>query len=159
KKDWAPRLSLAYSPEGGMLEKIMGKGSVLRGGAALVYDNYGNAMGAAFANSGSPGLATAVQQVVNTDYSSSPRYDGTPATLTKLSPPSGGAFPFTPPLLVGGFTSFTNVQSDLKAPYQYLLNASYARPLPKGMTIEVGYAGRMAHRAIVRPDYGQPLEN
>jgi hypothetical protein len=27
------------------------------------------------------------------------------------------------------------------------------------MTIEIGYAGRLAHRAIVTQDYGQPLEN
>jgi hypothetical protein len=160
KKDWAPRLAIAYSPnDGALLEKIMGKGSVLRAGAALVYDNYGNAMGASFSNSGSPGLATAVQQIANSDFSSSPRYDGTPATLTKLSPASGGAFPFTPPTLIGGFTSFTNVQSDLKAPYQYLLNLNYARPLPKHMSIEIGYAGRLGHRGIVRPDDGQPLEN
>ncbi|HEY2383780.1 MAG TPA: TonB-dependent receptor [Terriglobia bacterium] len=160
KKDWAPRLALAYSPtSGSMLEKILGSGSVLRTGASLIYDNYGNAMGAQFSSSGSPGLSTAVQQVANTDYSSSPRYDGTPATLTHLATATGGAFPFTPPLLIGGFTSFTNVQSNLKAPYQYILSANYARPLPGHMSIEVGYAGRLAHRAIVKPDYGQPLEN
>ncbi len=158
KKDWAPRLALAYSPTG-ILEKIMGKGSVLRAGGAVVYDNYGNAMAAQFSSNGSPGLATSVQQLVNTDYSSSPRYDGTAATLTKLSPASGGAFPFTPPTITGGFTAFTNVQSDLKAPYEYLLNLSYARPLPRHMSLEIGYAGRLAHRAIVNQDYGQPLEN
>ena len=159
KKDWAPRLAIAYSPEGGLLEKIMGKGSVIRTGAAMVYDNYGNAMAAQFSSNGSPGLATAVQQLVNTDYSSSPRYNGTDATLTTLSPASGGAFPFTPPTITGGFTAFTNVQSDLKAPYQYLLNVNYARPLPRHMSLEIGYAGRLAHRAILNQDYGQPLEN
>jgi hypothetical protein len=159
-KDWAPRLSLAYSPrDGGLLEKIMGKGSVLRGGASLVYDNYGNGLAAQFSNSGSPGLATKVQQANNTNFTSSPRYDGTPATYTTLSTATGGAFPYTPPTIVGGFTSFTAVQSDLKAPYEYLLNLNYARPLPKHMTIEVGYAGRLSHRAILTRDFGQPLEN
>ena len=160
KKDWAPRLSLAYSPkEGSFLEKIMGKNSVLRGGGALVYDNYGNSMAAQFSTNGSPGLATSVQQQVNTNFTSSPRYDGTPATYTKLSPASGGAFPFTPPTITGGFSTFTAVQDDLKAPYEYLLNLNYARPLPKHMMIEVGYAGRLAHRGILTLDYGQPLEN
>jgi hypothetical protein len=160
KKDWAPRLSLAYSPkEGSPLEKIMGKGSVLRAGAALVYDNYGNSMAAQFSSGGSPGLATSVQQLSNTNFTTSPRYDGTPATYTKLSPASGGAFPFTPPTIVGGFSTFTAVQENLKAPYEYLLNLNYARPLPKHMTIEVGYAGRLSHRAILTMDYGQPLEN
>ena len=72
KKDWAPRLALAYTPEGGLLEKIMGNGSVIRAGASLVYDNYGNGMAAQFSSNGSPGLATSVAQASNTDYSARP---------------------------------------------------------------------------------------
>ena len=160
KKDWAPRIGIAFSPKGDtLLEKIMGKGSVLRTGAGIVYDNYGNAMAADFSSKGSPGLATSVQQAANTNFTNSPRYDGSSATLTTLSPAAGGAFPFTPPTIVGGFTTFTAVQPDLKAPYEYILNANYARPLPKHMSLEVGYAGRLAHRALVNQDYGQPLEN
>jgi hypothetical protein len=160
KKDWAPRLSLAYSPkDNSLLEKIMGKGSVVRAGGTLVYDNYGNSMAAQFSSNGSPGLATSVEQAANTNFTTSPRYDGTPATYTKLSPASGGAFPFTPPAIVGGFATFTAVQDNLKAPYEYVLNLNYARPLPKHMTIEVGYAGRLAHRGVLTQDYGQPLEN
>ncbi|HLH29734.1 MAG TPA: hypothetical protein VKY31_00935, partial [Terriglobia bacterium] len=158
-KDWAPRLSLAYSPKNdSLLAKIMGNGSVLRAGASMVYDNYGNGLAAQFSSGGSPGLATKVQQASNTNYSTAPRYDGTAATYTTLSAASGGAFPYTPPTIVGGFTSFTAVQSDLKAPYEYLLNLNYARPLPGHMTIEVGYAGRLSHRALLTQDFGQPLE-
>ncbi len=158
--DWAPRLAMAYSPtSGSTLEKIMGKGSVLRAGAGIVYDNYGNAMAAALASGGSPGLATSVQQVVNTDYSTSQRYNGSNSTLTPLTPASGGAFPYTPPLVTGGFTTFTGVSSDLKAPYEGIINANYARPLAKNMSIEVGYAGRLGHRGLVEQDYGQPLTN
>jgi hypothetical protein len=40
-----------------------------------------------------------------------------------------------------------------------LLNLNYARPLPRHMMVEVGYAGRLAHRGILTLDYGQPLEN
>jgi hypothetical protein len=157
-KDWAPRLGVAYSPQANtLLERIMGKGSVLRAGAGIVYDNYGNGMAAAFANGGSPGLATSVAQPVNTNYSTSLRYNG--SAYPPLSPASGGLFPYTPPLITGGFTSFTAVADDLKAPYEYVLNAHYARPLPKHMSIEVGYAGRLAHRALIQQDYGQPLEN
>jgi hypothetical protein len=156
--DWAPRLGLAYQPKGDTwIEKIMGKGSVFRSGAGIVYDNYGNGMAAAFANGGSPGLATAVQQPANTNYTTSLRYNGT--AYPALSPASGGTFPYTPPLIVGGFTDFTAVSSNLKAPYEEVVNANYARPVGKGMTLEVGYAGRMAHRALVEQDFGQPLEN
>jgi hypothetical protein len=160
KKDFAPRIGIAFSPKGDSLfEKILGKGSVLRTGGGIVYDNYGNAMAADFSSNGSPGLATAVQQAANTNFTNSPRYNGTAATLTQLSPASGGAFPYTPPTIVGGFTTFDLVSSDLKAPYEYILNANYARPLPKHMSLEIGYAGRLAHRAIVDQDFGQPLEN
>jgi hypothetical protein len=158
-KDWAPRLSLAYAPkEKGLLGKILGNGSVIRAGASMVYDNYGNGLAAQFSSGGSPGLATGVAQAGNTNFTSSPRYDGTPATYTTLSPATGGAFPYTPPTIIGGFTTFTAVQSDLKAPYEYLLNLHYARPLPGHMTVEVGYAGRLFHRALLTRDFGQPLE-
>ncbi len=158
KKDWAPRLALAYSPDGGgILEKILGKGSVLRAGAAIVYDNYGNAMAQSFASSGSPGLATTVAQPVNGNFTTSFRYTG--GGLPTLPTVTGGSFPLTPQIITGGFTTFSGVSSDLKAPYEHLLNASYARPLPHKLSIEVGYAGRLGHRQIVQQDFGQPLTN
>jgi hypothetical protein len=154
--NFAPRIGVAYSPKG-TLERFLGKDSVLRAGAGIVFDNYGNAMAAAFASGGSPGLATAVNQPVNTNYSTGLRYSG--SAYPALTPPSGGAFPYTPPLIQGGFTSFTGVASDLKAPYEELLNFNYARPLPKHMTIEVGYAGRLSHRELLKQDFGQQLTN
>jgi hypothetical protein len=158
KNDWAPRVGVAYSPtSGSWIEKIMGKGSVLRAGAGMVYDNYGNAMAAAFANGGSPGLASSVAQPVNTNFTSGFRYGGD--SFPALVPPGGGAFPYTPPLIAGGFTTLTAVSSDLKAPYEYVINVNYARPIGKGMSLEVGYAGRLAHRALVQEDYGQPMTN
>lgn len=156
RKDFAPRLSVAYTPEtGSMLEKIMGKGSVVRAGAGIIYDHYGSAMVAAFASSGSPGLATTVAQPVNTDFTNSFRYNG--GGLPTLPAASGGAFPFTPAPITGGFTTFSGVSSDLKAPYEHLFNLNYARPLPHKMTIEVGYAGRLGHRGILNQDFAQPL--
>ena len=46
---------------------------------------------------------------------------------------------------------------NLVAPYSYLLNASYARPLPKSLTIEVGYIGRLAARDCCSRIIAQPL--
>ena len=112
-------------------------------GAGVVYDRYGSNLAVQFANGGSPGLATTVSQPVNTDFTSSFRYNG--GALPGLPTAAGGSFPLTPPTIVGGFTSFTGIASDLKAPYSYLLNLSYSRPLPKHMSIEVGYIGRLSH--------------
>ena len=157
-KLFAPRLSMAYSPESGsLLEKIFGKGSVWRAGSGIIYDHYGAAMSQAFSSGGSPGLATTVAQPVNTNFSTTFRYSG--SSLPNLAAPAPFTFPYTPPTIVGGFTTFTGIQSDLKAPYEYVLNASYARPVAKGLSIELGYIGRMGHRQIVQQDFGQPLEN
>jgi hypothetical protein len=135
----------------------MGKDSVFRAGGALVYDHYGTAMAQSFASNGSPGLATTVSQPVNGDFTSSFRYNG--AAYPVLPTVAAGGFPLTPAVISSGFNTFTGVSTDLKAPYQYVLNASYARSLPKKMSIEIGYAGRLGHRGIIYQDYGQPLTN
>jgi hypothetical protein len=154
--NFAPRLSVAWAPEGDNLAtKVLGKGSVVRGGAAVVYDHYGTKMVTTFANSGSPGLASTVSQPLNTDFTTSYRYNGG-GFPTLPAAPTGG-FPFTPPLVIGGFTSLSGVSSDLVAPYQYLLNLSYARPLAKSMSIEVGYIGRLGHKGLMQQDFAQPL--
>jgi Carboxypeptidase regulatory-like domain len=155
-KNFAPRLGVAYTPgSGSILEKVLGKGSVVRAGAGIVYDNYGNAMAQTFSTGGSPGLASSVAQPVNTNFATAFRYSG--SSLPTLVPPNGGAFPYTPPVVTGGFTTFSGVSSDLKAPYEYVLNANYAKPLPHHMSLEIGYAGRLSHRGILRQDFGQPL--
>ena len=147
---------MAYAPDGdGMLTRIMGKGSVVRAGAGLIYDHYGTSMVTSFASSGSPGLSTAVSQPLNTNFATSFRYNGSALPAIPASTATG--FPYTPPTVIGGFNSFSGVASDLAAPYEYLLNFSYARPLPKKLTVEVGYIGRLSHKGLMQQDFGQPL--
>jgi hypothetical protein len=154
--NFAPRLSVAYAPEGdSLLVRLLGKGSVVRGGAGVVYDHYGTTMVTSFANSGSPGLASTVSQPLNTDFTTSFRYNGG-ALPAHPTAPSGG-FPYSPPLVIGGFTALSGVSSNLVAPYQYLLNFSYARPLPKNLSLEVGYVGRLGHKGLMQQDFAQPL--
>ncbi len=155
--NFAPRVSIAYAPDlDGTLGKLWGKGAVLRAGGAVTYDRYGSNMVVSFASSGSPGLSTNVTQPLNTDFTDSYRYNGT--TPPAYAPaPQGGGFPFTPPPTFGGFNSYSGVSPGLVAPYQYLLNFSYTRPLPKGMSLEIGYIGRLSHKNLLRKDYSQPL--
>jgi hypothetical protein len=156
--NFAPRLSMAWAPEGDNLATmILGKGSVLRAGAGVVYDRYGNQMAVTFANSGSPGLATQVTQPLNTNFTTSVRYNG--SNLPSLPAAPSGGMPFTPPTIVGGFTSFTGVNPSLVAPYSIPLNLSYTRPLPKNLVVEVGYVGRLSRKGLLRQDYSQPLTN
>lgn len=154
--NWAPRLSIAYSPKfDGLLGAIVGNGTVIRAGGALVYDRYGSNMVTNFSSSGSPGLSTTVAQPLNTDFTDSPRLGvgGLPALVA----PVNNGFPYTPADVFGGFTSFSTVNRNLVAPYQYLMNFSIARPLVSKMTLEVGYVGRLNHKSLVRSDYGQAL--
>ncbi|HEY1753753.1 MAG TPA: TonB-dependent receptor [Bryobacteraceae bacterium] len=155
--NFAPRLGLAYSPKG-WLAKYLGSGSVLRGSYGIVYDNYGDSLASSLASNGTPGLTNAVAQAANTNFSTSPRYIGTATSLPVLTaPPNGITFPYTPPLAQGGYVTFDAVSGNLKAPYEHLISATYARPLPKHMSLEIGYAGRLSHRGVLTADYGQPL--
>lgn len=158
RNNFAPRFAIAWAPEGdNLITKIMGKGSVVRLGAGMVYDRYGNQMAVTFANSGSPGLATNVAQPLNTNFTTSVRYNG--SNLPALPAAPTGGMPFTPPTIVGGFNSFSGVNPALVAPYSIPLNLSYTRPLAKGVIVEVGYVGRLSRKGLLRQDYGQPLTN
>ncbi len=154
--NWAPRFNLAYAPvSDGFWGRLFGKGSVIRAGAAMVYDRYGSDMVVNFDQSGSPGLASSVTQPQNTNFTTAHRY--AEGVLPNLPAAPAASYPFTPPAIIGGFGGFTGVYPDLRAPYSYLLNLTYARPLSKQMTIEVGYIGRLARKSLVKVDVFQPL--
>lgn len=159
--DLGPRLSVAYAPDNTdtWLNKLMGKGSVLRGGFAVLYDQYGNDMVFNIDQSGSPGLASTVTQPINTNFTTSPRYAGGLSGLPALPAAAQGGFPFTPPTITGGFDEGVGVVSDLKAPYSLVFNLNYAKPLPGKLTLELGYAGRLYRRGLVQQDFDQPLTN
>ena len=155
--NFAPRVAVAYAPDAtdNVFDKILGKGSVVRGSFAMVYDQYGSDMVFNIDQSGSPGLASSVTQPVNTNFTTSQRYP----TLPALPAANQGGFPFTPPTITGGFDEGVGVVSNLKAPYSLVFNANYAKPLPGKMTLELGYAARLYHRGLVQQDFDQPLTN
>ena len=39
-----------------------------------------------------------------------------------------------------------------------MLNASFEREIPGGLTIEIGYTGRLSHRLLLQGDVYTPLE-
>ncbi len=158
--NFGPRLAFAYSPEksGGWLSTLLGKGSVIRGGAAMVYDRYGSDLIVAFDQTGSPGLANSVTQPSNTNFTSSARYSGV-ASLPALPAAPAGGFPYTPPTITGGFDEGVGISSNLVAPYSFVLNLNYAKELPGKITMEIGYAGRLSRKNLIEADFNQPLTN
>lgn len=155
--NFAPRFSVAYSPvnPGGLLGKIFGKGGVFRAGAAMVYDRFGSDLITQFDQFGSQGLATTLGNAVSYNFSTAPRYNG--SEPAQPSPPQGG-FPYTPPDIAAIVGETLGISPNLKAPYSYLLNASFARELPGKLTMEVGYVGRLSHKLLLQGDIYTPLE-
>ncbi len=156
KNNFGPRFSFAYSPEqnsGKWWSGLLGKGTVLRGGFAMVYDRYGSDLITALDSTGSPGLATSLTQPVNTNFTTSARYPNLPS----LPAASGGSFPYTPSTITGGFNQGVGVDPNLVAPYSFVLNLNYAKELPGKMTMEIGYAGRLSRKNLIQQDFDQPL--
>ena len=156
-KNFAPRLGIAYAPvdRGGIIGKLFGKNGALRAGAGIAYDRFGSDMITQYDQYGSIGLATAANYADSYSFSTSPRYNGsapivpTPATET---------FPVTPPNIAAIAGEFMGISPNLKPPYSYLLNATFAREIPGKLTLEVGYAGRLSQRLLLEGDVYTPLE-
>ncbi len=151
-KNFAPRLALAYSPQtdAGLGAKILGKGGVFRAGASIAYDRFGSDMVVQYDNQNPFGL-TENDVLGSFTFATSPRYNG---TLPALPAASVHTFPYTPAnvAFVGG--TYVGIESDLKTPYAYVMNASIARPVKGGMTLEVGYQGRLSHSLLMQQDVG-----
>jgi Carboxypeptidase regulatory-like domain len=156
-KNFAPRLGIAYAPQGhtGMLGKVFGKTGVFRAGAGMVYERFGSDLITQYDQYGSIGLATATNFADSYSFSTSPRYTGgAPVLAANTQQP----FPYTPPQIAAIAGEFMGISPDLKPPYSYVLNASFAREIPGKMTFEIGYTGRMAHRLLMQGDVYTPLE-
>jgi len=156
-RNFAPRVGLAYAPssDSGWLRKVFGKQGALRVGASMVYDRFGSDLITQYDQYGSIGLATSGNFPDSYSFSTSPRYTGSAPTLP---PPPAESFPVTPPNIAAIAGEFEGIAPNLKPPYSYVLNASFAREIPGKMVVEVGYAGRLSHRLLLEGDVYTPLE-
>src|SRR5262249_15219252 len=145
----------APSKSEGLLAKVFGQQGALRLGAAMVYDRFGSDLITQYDQYGSIGLATATNFPTSYSFSTSPRYAGSAPVMPA---PANETFPVTPPNIAAIAGEFMGVAPNLKPPYSYVLNASFARELPGKMTFEVGYAGRLSHRLLLEGDVYTPLE-
>jgi hypothetical protein len=155
--NFAPRFGLAYGPQNrtGFIGKLFGKSGAFRAGAGMVYDRFGSDLVAQYDQYGSIGLATASNFADSYSFSTSPRFTGFAPDLpaNPVQP-----FPYTPPAIAAIAGDFLGISSDLKPPYSYVLNASFQRAMPGGLTLEVGYTGRLSHRLLLEGDVYTPLE-
>jgi len=164
-KNFAPRLSLAWSPgyKDGLFGAIFGgpgKSSV-RLGAGVYYDHFGEGIVNTFDKNGSFGLTTTITDAPATvGVDDAPRYTGIsdiPASITPAGP--SGPFPATPPTAdqLGGFAIYWGLDDKLKTPLAYGFDLSVSRELKGGFVLEAAYVGRLGRRLLQEKDLMQPL--
>ena len=144
--NFAPRLGVAYS--------ITDK-TVVRAGASIAYDQFGNDLVAVAATSGSVGLSSLQTFPVAYNFTTAPRYNG--GALPALPAAPAGGFPFTPPddHAISG-TTF-GISPSLVAPYALLTNIALSHQFNHGFTMEVGYVGRFSRQLLSQQDINTPL--
>ena len=175
-KNFGPHLAFAYSPRsnGGWLERLFGTGdkTVIRGGAGMVFDRIGSGLLSTFDQRGSFGLSTGITAPVPcvggsgcapgsfvaprlTNLNVIPQLDANGVQFFPATPTGG--FPYTYPPAGTGLAIQWGMDNRIKTPYAYTLDLSIGRELPKNMSIEVSYVGRIAHRLLEQEDLAMPL--
>jgi hypothetical protein len=159
-KDFAPRLSMAYSPgfKDGLLGAMFGGPgkSSIRIGAGMYYDHFGQGVITTYDQNGSFGFISNVSYPPGTfSLDDAPRYTGEhnlPASA--LYPPPTPGFPVTPP---DAFAIYWGLDDKLKTPYSYAFDFSFTRELRNGFTLELAYVGRLGRRLLQEKDLAQPV--
>jgi len=171
KTDFAPRVSVAYTPrfQNNFLKKLFGTGdkTVIRGGFGKVYDRAGMQLINTFDQNAPAGLSATVQNpccIPVTDGAENvprisninviPQLDLGGAQFFPLVPP--GAFPQTPNAFGQAIT--WGVDQSLKTPYAYTVDFSIGRELPKNFSLQLSYVGRVGRNLLTQRDLMQPLD-
>jgi hypothetical protein len=162
KKNFAPRLAFAWSPE---------PKTTVRAGFGVAYDHLGQTLLSTFDQQGSFSMSTSLsntggqQNLITaprlTDLHTIPHFDNgdaaanlPPQQIFADSP--GGSFPTEfPP---DAFQVFWGMDDKIKTPYSYMLDFSVGRELPHGFTVQATYVGRLAHRLLTQSDLAMPLD-
>ncbi len=169
KKDFAPRMALAWSPgyQDGLMKAIFGgpgKTSI-RLGSGFFYDRLGQAMAAETDLQGSPGVFTPlIDGSQQFSFATAPRFlgsctftgcTGLPDLSNYFTPITSVKFPFTPASDTSnlGFV----IDRHLHTPYTIDLNVSFQRELPKRIVLDVAYVGTLGRRLLAKADYAQYL--
>jgi len=166
--NWAPRLSVAWSPraDSGFLGLLATKGGrmIVRGGYALTYDRIGGRIARDASQMGSIGLVMSILTPASSysldGLNSIPRaprlLPGEPLPRDQF--PSISQPNFTVPSTTGGpgGTVTTGIDSGLHSPANHLVNFTISKELPSGWLVEGSYVGRFARDLIGQVDIASP---
>jgi hypothetical protein len=148
KDNFAPRIAIAYSPNGR---------TSIRAGAGMYYDHYGQSLINIFDQQGAFGLSSQVTNPLGkqstetasrfTDRHTFPFNNGTA--------PASQQFPFTPE--EGNFAITWGLDSKIKTPYSEAFDLSVQRQIPGGFTVETAYVGRLGRHLLQSLDLAEPV--
>jgi hypothetical protein len=179
KSNLSPRISVAYSPhaQSGWLKKLFGEGdsTVIRGGFSKVYDRAGMQLLSTFDANPPGGLGQTIQNFCCTfgydDAVHAPRITNInviphcgPTDCADPNNPSATQQLFlqpAPPALhpPNGIQAITwGIDQSLKTPYAYAFDFSIGRELPKKMSLQLAYVGRLGRNLLTQRDLRQPLD-
>jgi hypothetical protein len=145
KKDVAPRLAVAYSPN---------SKTAIRAGFGMFYDLFGSGLmrsqdATAF------GLSTALTNPSAVlDVATAPRFTNIYTLPPEVLLPDPGAhFPATYP---DAFAITNGIDDTLKPPYSMTGNLSVQHEVSKGWVVQASYIGRWSRRSLTRRDAAMP---
>lgn len=178
KFDFSPRLSFAYTPRptSGWLSKMVGDNgqTVVRGGVGRVYDRAGLELLSTFDANAPGGLAATVQNACclagYDDAAHVPRIVSVnqiptcgpvdncadPNNQVFFQPAPAGQFPQTPPAFGQAIT--WGIDQSVKTPYSYTFDFSIGRELPRKLSLQLSYVGRLGRHLLTQRDLRQPLD-
>ena len=156
KNNFAPRLAIAWSPKSptGLLHAIFGDNGVFRASAGVYYSRYGSQLVSQVDTRGTFGVQNTVSDPTIYNFSNGYRYNGGFPALPEAPP---GGFPATPPLNRAIDGDGLGVSANLKAPYTIPMTATVGREIGGGMTLEIGYVGRVSRKLLAQLDPASPL--
>ena len=147
KNNFAPRISAAYAVK---------PNTVIRMGASMAYDQFGNDLAAQVETSGAAGLTSVVSFPVSYNFTTAQRYNG---SLPALPAAPAGGFPFTPPDIHAIAGNSYGMSPDLRTPFALLANISVYHQFSHGLSLDVGYVGRFGRKLLAQQNVNADLIN
>jgi hypothetical protein len=176
RKDFSPRIAVAWAPDtgDGWVSKIFGKKDQfsIRAGYSITYDHFGIPIVNSFDQHGSLGVSTDLGNPAGVvTVAGAPRFtcltpgssgqSCLPAPCPTLSGPSclfgpapAGGFPYTPSN--SNFAINWGLDQTLKTPYAHVFNFSLSRQLTPHSSLQVAYVGSIGRRLPMQVDLAMP---
>src|SRR5271165_1250856 len=176
RKDFSPRIAVAWAPDtgDGWVSRILGKKDQfsIRGGYSIMFDHFGIPIVNSFDQHGSFGLSTdlgnpaGVVTVANAPrftclVPGSPGQSCLPTPCTNLNNPGcllgptpSGAFPVTPSN--SAFAINWGLDQTLKTPYAHVFNFSLSRQITTRSSLQIAYVGSIGRRLPMQVDLAMP---